>query len=186
MMFSRSKWAAITAMVLYTPAITVADGQSSTSDEVMVAITDWPTIEASLAEHPIAVVDLWSLSCEPCLKEFPHLVELANQPPTEPDGQTIACIGVSVDYDGRRRRPPATYVERVTAFLRSVDAAAITNHVCATPSDDVLTKIDAASIPTVLIYRRGTLVHKFVDAGPTAGFTYASDVIPAIKAMRRD
>lgn len=138
----------------------------------------WQNIEKTLDDAPLVVVDLWSLSCAPCLREFPQLVSLQRE-----HGDAVRCISVSVDYDGRRRRPPETYLERVTDFVTSVDGGSLTNYLCNTPSDDVLEAVDAESIPTVLIYQNGKVVHKFVDAGATAGFTYEKDVAPAVAAM---
>jgi thiol-disulfide isomerase/thioredoxin len=40
----------------------------------------------------IVVVDVWGTFCVPCMKEFPHLVELHQEL-----GKDVACISVSVD-----------------------------------------------------------------------------------------
>ena len=148
---------------------------ASWADPPVVRQASWDDVKTSLADHELAVVDLWSLSCAPCLEEFPGLVKLEAQ-----YGDQIHCVGVSVDYDGRRRRPPETYAARVQAFVEEMNAVNIDHVLCTTPSDDVLADVGAASIPTVLIYRRGELIEKFVDAGATAGFTYEANVAPAV------
>ena len=163
-------------ILLATPVATAQT--TSTTNKINVQQITWDEVKTNLADHPLAVVDLWSLSCAPCLEEFPGLVKLQSE-----HGDKIHCIGVSVDYDGRRRSPPETYLARVQAFVTAAGATEIENILCTTPSDDVLEDVDAASIPTVLIYQNGKLVQKFVDAGATAGFTYEKDVAPAIKEL---
>ena len=65
----------------------------------------WQEIEKFVTSTgKITVVDLWSLSCEPCLKEFPGLVRLHQE-----HGETITCVGVDLDYVGRKTRPPEYY-----------------------------------------------------------------------------
>ena len=61
----------------------------------------------------ITVVDLWSLACEPCLKEFPGLVHLHKTL-----GSSVQCIAVDMDFDGRKSRPPEHYEQQVIDFLR--------------------------------------------------------------------
>lgn len=143
-------------------------------------IATWQDISQTFDDSPLIVVDFWSLSCAPCLHEFPELVALKRT-----HGDAIRCVSVNVDYDGRRRRPPETYLDRATDFVASVDGAILENYLCQTPSDDVLAAIEAASIPTVLIYQDGQLVKKFVDAGQTAGFTYQDNVNPAVSSLRQ-
>ena len=138
----------------------------------------WAEVESSLTEIPVAVVDLWSLSCAPCLKEYPGLVALQKK-----HRDQVRGIAVSVDYDGRRSRPPESYLDRVKAFVGSVGGEMLTNYLCETPSDDVLTAVDAASIPTVLIYQHGQLVRQFSDSGASGGFTYADDVASAVASL---
>ncbi len=150
-----------------------------TSAPVKLEFGTWQEIEKlATTSAQVTVVDLWSLSCAPCLKEFPGLVRLSAQ-----HGENVRCIGVDVDYDGRKTRPPETYQEPVADFLRSVDAD-FTNFVCTTPSDDIYRLVDIDSIPTVLIYGAdGKLVREFVDAGETAGFTYENDVVPLVRSL---
>lgn len=144
-----------------------------------IKFASWGDIEkAAKSTGKITVVDVWSLSCAPCLKEFPGLVRLDNEYP----GQ-LACIGVDVDFDGRKTRPPESYEERVTGFLKAVKAD-FANYICTTPSDDVFSTLEIDSIPTVLIYGAdGELKKKFVDAGETLGFTYEKDVRPYLQTL---
>ncbi len=126
----------------------------------------------------VTIVDFWSLSCQPCLEEFPGLVRLQKQFPAK-----VQCFSVDIDFDGRKSRPPKYYEERVAAFVSSVGAT-FPNYISSTPSDEIYAKLELDSIPAVLIYdAEGKLVKKFVDAGDTAGFSYDDDVIPFVKQM---
>lgn len=150
-------------------------------DEPSVEIAEWDLImeTVSSAKKP-AVLDVWSLACPPCLEEFPGLVRLHNEL-----GEQVACYSADVDFDGRKTRPPESYRPRVEAFLEQVDAAdAFPHFICSTSSDEVFTKLDIDSIPTVVVLNAdGTIAKKFVDAGETAGFTYDDDVIPFVKSL---
>lgn len=142
-------------------------------------LASWAEVKRSVETGGrVTVVDLWSLACPPCLAEFPGLVALH-----EELGGRVRCVGVDLDFDGRRTRPAESYRPRVTEFLESVDAT-FENYISTTPIDDVLADIDAVSIPTVLVYdAQGTLVRRFVDAGDTAGFSYEDDVTPFVRKL---
>ncbi|MEM9587032.1 MAG: TlpA disulfide reductase family protein [Planctomycetota bacterium] len=157
----------------------------SSAADTSVQFASWEAIETQARQSgKIAVIDLWSLTCEPCLKEFPGLVRLH-----EELGDQVHCVGVDVDFDGRKSRPPETYGPRVASFLSSVGALdssgnGFPNYISQTPSDDVLSAVKVASIPAVLVFdREGNLVKQFADAGDTIGFTYEKDVIPLVKKL---
>lgn len=125
-----------------------------------------------------AVLDVWSLSCEPCLKEFPGLVRLDQQ-----WGERLHCVSANIDFDGRRTRPPESYEPKVSEFLEQ-QKAELRNFLCTTPSDQVYEKLKIPSIPAVLVFdAQGKEVARFVDAGETLGFTYQKDVIPFVEKM---
>ncbi|WP_153558924.1 TlpA family protein disulfide reductase [Roseimaritima sediminicola] len=125
-----------------------------------------------------AVVDYWSLACQPCMDEFPGLVRLHRE-----HGERVACVAVDVDFDGRKSKPPESYKEAVSEFLTE-QAAEFPNYLSTTPSDEVFAALEIISIPSVFVYNAdGTVAKKFVDAGDTAGFTYEDDVIPYVKEM---
>ncbi len=128
-----------------------------------------------------AVVDYWSLACQPCMDEFPGLVRLHKQ-----QGERVACIAVNVDFDGRKSKPPESYQEAATAFLTEQQAP-FRNFLCTTPSEDVYASLEIDSIPTVFVFAAdGSVAKKFVDAGDTAGFTYEEDVAPFVEQMLAD
>ncbi len=140
----------------------------------------WEEIQ-SLARSTgrVTIVDLWSLACEPCLKEFPGLVRLH-----ESMGSKVQCIAVDLDFDGRKSRPPEYYETQVVEFLKSVDAEGFPMYISITPSDDVFAAAKLASIPAVFVFDAdGQVAKVFVDAGESAGFTYEKDIVPLVTKL---
>lgn len=162
------------------PPLENSETSEASTREIEAQVADWDAIAAKAkSAGKITIIDLWSLSCEPCLKEFPGLVRLH-----QTYADQVQCIAANVDFDGRKRRPPEYYRDSVEAFLASVDAGGFTSYICATPSDEVFEATDIISIPTVLIYDAdGKQIHKFVDAGETIGFTYEKDIAPLIEKL---
>ena len=140
----------------------------------------WQDIQSfAKSRGRVTVVDLWSLACEPCLKEFPGLVGLHDRL-----GSKVQCVAVDLDFDGRQTRPPEYYEDRVVAFLESVNASGFPMYISTTPSDDVFAEAGLPSIPAVLVFdHQGNLAKVFVDAGESAGFTYEKDVVPFVKKL---
>lgn len=160
------------------------DREEPEQSEPVATIAEWDEIIKTVtASNKPAVLDVWSLVCQPCLEEFPGLVRLHKD-----FGDHVACFSADVDFDGRKTRPPETYQPRVDAFLQQVGAAkAFPHFISATASDDVYSKLDIDSIPTVVVFDKdGRIAKKFVDAGETAGFTYDEDVIPFVKSLLAD
>ncbi len=140
----------------------------------------WEEIQSfAKSRGRVTVVDLWSLACEPCLKEFPGLVSLHDR-----FGSKVQCMAVDLDFDGRQSRPPEYYEDQVVAFLESVGASGFPMYISTTPSDDVYAEADLPSIPAVLVFDdQGNLAKVFVDAGESAGFTYEKDVVPFVEKL---
>jgi thiol-disulfide isomerase/thioredoxin len=155
-----------------------ADAASINPAVTLTAATLETVLERVGKAGQICVVDVWSLGCEPCLKEFPGLVRLH-----EAHAGQVTCFSLNVDYDGRKTRPAVTYRPEVEAFLQSTKAT-FDNYLCETPGDDVYTALKIASIPAVLIYdANGTLVRKFTDTGKDRGFSYEKDIEPFVKSL---
>ncbi len=149
------------------------------SPAISLSAATWPEIQQRIASTgKVCVVDLWSLSCEPCLKEFPGLVKLHDE-----YGDDVVCFAVSVDFDGRKTKPAEMYRPRVEAFLASMTAS-LESFLSVTPSEELFENLNIPSIPAVLVYdQTGALVRKFVDAGDDVGFGYERNVVPLVKAL---
>ena len=153
--------------------------QDAAAGEVKIQFASWQDVEAlAKSTGKVTVVDVWSTSCLPCIKELPGLVELHKSL-----GDQVQCITMDVDYDGRKSKPAQTYEADVMEILKSVDAT-FTNFISTTASDDVYAAAELDSIPAVLVFdAKGNLFKKFVDAGPDLGFSYHDDVIPTVKQL---
>lgn len=144
-------------------------------------VASWDEVEKmATAGGKITVVDIWSTSCAPCIKELPGLAKVQKTM-----GDKVKCIALDVDYYGSKRKPPEFYRADVQKVLDAVGIG-FPSYICSTPSDDLFAKIEIISIPAVLIYDAdGKLVRKFVDAGDDAGFTYDKNVIPLLESMNK-
>lgn len=127
----------------------------------------------------VVVLDCWSTSCPPCVREFPGLVRLASA--RRPD---VVCLSLALDYDGGdldEVLPP------VRTFLESVGAHDVTNLIATEEADAMYRKLDLAGVPAVFVWRPdGTLARRFDDdvAATSLGrpFTYA-DVAEAVDSL---
>lgn len=153
--------------------------EPTADDKVILTAASWDKIQKQITSTgKVTVIDFWSLSCEPCLKEFPGLVKLSRE-----HGDKIACISVDVDYDGRKSKPAETYRPRVEAFLKSADAQ-FTNFLCETANEDLFAALKIVSIPAVVVYdAEGNLVRTFTDTGKDVGFSYEKDIAPLVKSL---
>lgn len=150
---------------------TVASPGDSQSAEVKLQILDYDAIAQLIARHQgkVVVLDCWSTSCEPCMKEFPGLVALHRK-----YKDRVACISLSFDYEGIGK--PEDKVPLVLDFLKQ-QGATFDNILSSTHSDTLYTRLDFGSIPAVFVYdQQGQLKKRFDDSTPGAGgghFTYA-------------
>jgi len=125
----------------------------------------------------IVVCDYWSTSCEPCVKEFPHLVELSQRYGSE---GKVACISASLDFEGLdpMEQCRATALEFLTGQKATLENVIL--------SEDNLTVLDEKlklpSIPIVEVYDTdGTLRRRFDES--QGSFTYVKDVLPLIEEL---
>ncbi|RMG38329.1 MAG: TlpA family protein disulfide reductase, partial [Planctomycetota bacterium] len=161
------------------PGSEPADSQA---DSVSLMIKSWEETQKFIASQDadLIVVDFWSTSCVPCLREFPHLVELYEKY----HDRGVQCISVSCDYEGIADMPPESLVPAVLAFLRK-QRATFPNILLSTPSDDFYDAFDLGSIPAVAVYARGGKLLKRFDNDEAESeedsFTYEKDVIPFVE-----
>ena len=127
----------------------------------------------------VSVLDCWSTSCPPCVRDFPRLVALAERYP-----DTVACLSLSFDYEGIGT--PADAVPKVRAFLESSAARRVTNLLGVEEADAFAVKLDIVGVPAVFVYDRdGRLLERFDDESARKrlgrGFTY-DDVEATVRA----
>jgi thiamine biosynthesis protein ThiC len=71
--------------------------------------------EVARQRGKVVVLDCWSTSCPPCVKEFPGLVRLAAAHPDR-----VACLSLALDYDGSGESFGAAIPAEITPeFVRS-------------------------------------------------------------------
>lgn len=161
------------------------DAAAADADEagdVSVQILNWDQTQDLIGKHrgKIVVLDVWSTSCIPCMREFPYLVELQKK-----HGDDLVAISLNTDYLGIKSKPPEYYRERVLAFLQKQDAT-FQNVLSNVPSDELFALLEINSIPAVFVYdAAGKLVQRFDDSGNYGddGFTYEDHVTPAVEEL---
>jgi thiol-disulfide isomerase/thioredoxin len=146
--------------VAKTPAQSTAQAATAAagSQDVGLDIVSYEGILERIATHrgKVVVMDAWSTSCPPCIKEFHNLVELHKQHGPE----LVACMSLSFDFEGigtpEEQRP------RVLDFLRS-QGATFDNLMSNEESDVLYKKFDLAAIPAVYVYGRSGQLRKRFD-----------------------
>jgi len=149
---------------------------------VLLDIKSWDETLELVAQHKgkVVVLDLWSTSCEPCLVEFPHLVELHKQ-----HGDKLVCMSASCDYVGIKSKPPESYRDRVLEFLTQQNAT-FQNVLLNVESDTLFETIKLASIPAVYVFGPDGKIAKRFDndhAKPGEDFNYTKDIVPFVEKL---
>jgi thiol-disulfide isomerase/thioredoxin len=161
-----------------------ATGGAAADGKIKLQTMNWEQSRKLIAGHKgkIVVVDAWSTSCVPCMREFPNLVALQKRL-----GGEVACVSLNLDYSGIATKPAESYRPRVEAFLTKQQAE-FDNILCSDVSDDVYEQLGIASIPAVLVYdRTGKLVKTFDNSNAKddeEGFTY-QDVNAFVDRLKR-
>lgn len=140
--------------------------------DVKLSIVTFEGIQERIARErgKVVVMDAWSTSCPPCLKEFHHLVELHKKYGPE----QLACISLSFDFEGLDA--PEEVQGPVLAFLRA-QGATFENLMSSEESDVLYRKFKLAAVPAVFVYdRAGNLRKRFDNEQAKSkddAFTYA-------------
>jgi len=127
----------------------------------------------------VVVVDFWSTTCVPCLREFPQLVELHHK-----RGEQVACISVSLDFYGETEKPSDELKQQVLEKLIEMKADC-ENILCSDPSKPVYDRVEFVSIPAVRVYdQKGKLRKTFAneEVGKPE-FTYEKDIVPFVEKL---
>ena len=153
-------------------------------DGIVAEIATWEQTQEYIAKQTgkIVVLDAWSTSCPPCLKEFPHLVALQKKYP-----EKVVCISFNLDYYGAENLPPEAASDRILAFLAK-QKSELHNVISSTADEDFYDAVGGlASIPAIFVYAAdGKLKKRFdndrLEYGED-GFTYQQHVIPLIEKL---
>ncbi len=157
-----------------TPELSAANGKgeppagAAADRTVSLKILDYQGLLDLIASHKgkVVVMDAWSTSCAPCIKEFPKLVALHHK--FGPD--RVACISLSFDYEGIGR--PEDVSGPVLDFLRKMGAT-FDNLLSSEESTELYAKLELAAIPAVFVYdQNGQLRKRFDNAQGGKPFTY--------------
>jgi thiol-disulfide isomerase/thioredoxin len=158
-------------------------GKEKQAAKPSIELLDWGTIERRMKEfgEKIVVVDFWSTSCPPCMKEYPELLRLQNDFP-----ELVQCVAVNLDYLGLEDKPPEKYLPKIEKFLAQHQPK-IPNWISTTPDAEVLKALESGSLPSILVLdakqQRVALITEEV-AGED-GFSYASDVRPLVESLAK-
>jgi len=148
--------------------------------ETSVELVDHEGLLAAVAARrgKVVVLDCWSTSCPPCVRDFPRLVALAKAHPRE-----VACLSLALEYEGIGA--VADVLPRVRLFLAKVGAHDVCNMVAREEADVMYRKLDLASVPAVSVWRAdGTLAVRYDDdfAARSLGRPFTYDDVEATVA----
>jgi thiol-disulfide isomerase/thioredoxin len=170
----------IPAESIETPTTTAEPSTSGKSIELTEC--NWSELQSLIARKKgkVVVLDVWSTACEPCMKEFPHLVELQKQYPND-----VVGISFDIDFAGMKNKPVTYYRERVLKFLGSQADNQLIHRMCTTPADELFTEIKLDSIPAVYVYgREGNLAKRFEGSTEGGdGVSYEKQVVPLVEEL---
>ena len=164
-----------------TPKGDEESGASAKTAAVELAVISFDELQASIAESKgkIVVVDYWSTSCPPCMKEFPGLVALHNELPID----QVRCVSVSLDYEGLADYPIEDCRKSALEFLEQ-QKSTLENFILSEDSLMVMDeKLKIASIPAVFVFGvDGKLARQF-DESDGESFTYEKDITPFVAEL---
>lgn len=156
-----------------------------TTSGVTARVATWADVQKLVAESAgkVVIVDLWSTSCEPCLREFPHLIALQQK-----HADNVVCVSFDCDYIGARKRPVEYYRERVEKFLTEQKAGHVINLMSSTPADELFEALEVGSIPAVYVYdAAGKLAKRFDNSTPASeteeGISYELQINPLVAQL---
>lgn len=165
------------------PPLTAAEPArvSAGKAEVTLELASWKQTKQVVAAQKgkIVVLDLWSTSCLPCLKEFPGLVKLQQDFP-----QDVVCVSLNCDYIGGGK--PEEGKKDVLDFLREKKAT-IKNFLSTDSDEEVYKKSQTISLPVVQVFGKdGKLAKQFDndnDSYGKDGFTYEKHIQPFVAGL---
>ena len=157
-------------------AVTLAAGCSRFADPHVtferIGYEQWTQRLAELRGQ-IVVVDLWATWCSPCLRRFPHMVEMSRRF----RGRGVTFVSLSLD---NREDPQA--VEAAREFVTR-QRAFFPNYLLDENILQAFEKLDIAAVPAVFVYdRAGRRRYKLTGENPNKQFT-EKDVEAAVTEL---
>lgn len=174
--------AACTAWLAFWLGLSLATGCKPASDSkpagVRLVLVDHAGLMVEVAKQRgrVVVLDCWSTSCPPCVREFPKLIALQKKL-----GNAVCCLSLSFDYEGIGT--PEQAMPRVQRFLEQVNAHQIVNLLSQEEADTMYRQLDLASIPAVYVWQAdGSLAQRFDgdDATQRLGRPFTYDDVEAV------
>ena len=126
-------------------SITPAADEKKKDAEVKLVPVKWKGYLEQVASHKdakLVVVDAWATWCGPCMKNFPHLVELH----AKYADKGVVAVSLCLDEPDKPKK-----VQAATDFLKEKKAV-FTNLIMDESMDDAFDKLKIGAIPAVLIY----------------------------------
>jgi thiol-disulfide isomerase/thioredoxin len=121
----------------------------------------------------VVVVDVWSTTCPPCMREFPHLVEIREK--YGKDG--FVAISVSVD-----RADDKSALARAVKFLEKQKAGDVINLNLDEDEEFWHTKFRTPSVPVVFVFGRDNRLVLKMPVEENGGVQY-SVIEEKVKAL---
>ena len=171
------RWGILPAAVLAWAAAAGCGTAPPAPAAVRLDVVDHAALMARVAAHrgKVVVLDCWSTSCPPCVREFPGLVQLAAAHPDR-----VVCLSLSLDFEGLD--PVDTLVPPVLRFLQQVKAGGVINLIATEEADAMYKKLELDSVPAVYVWKAdGSLARRFDegDAKTRLGRPFTYDDIEA-------
>jgi thiol-disulfide isomerase/thioredoxin len=113
--------------------------------EVKLTPVKWQGYLDEVASHKkakLVIVDAWATWCGPCMKNFPHLVEMHEKYADK----GLVAVSLSLDDADNAKK-----VTAATAFLKDKHAT-FTNLILNERTDDAFEKLNIGAIPAVFLY----------------------------------
>jgi thiol-disulfide isomerase/thioredoxin len=120
--------------------------QQPAADKVELQAVKYDGLAQEVQKHKgkVVVVDVWGITCPPCMKEFPHLVELHNKY----GGQGLVAISLHAFPEMSE-----TVKTLALKFLRSKNAT-FTNLILDEPAEVWQTRLHSDALPIVFVFNR--------------------------------
>jgi thiol-disulfide isomerase/thioredoxin len=135
----------ITSIFLTLLGLTTVAPADDKDAEIKLTPVKWKGFVAEVSSHPkakLVIVDAWATWCVPCMKNFPHLVEMHEKYADK----GLVAVSLSLDEADKPKK-----VALATNFLKEKHAT-FTNLILDERTDDAFEKLNIGAIPAVFLY----------------------------------